>query len=82
MAATTQGAAGFTLDPKYDHYDFPIVPPNPRSGHPGNLTEEQIAQVHQLRLLLEAEGYTRRLDTLTLVWIVLFTARDRAIPGC
>jgi hypothetical protein len=55
------------LDPKYDDYDFPTQAPNPQSGHPGALTEQQIAQVHQFRLMLESEGYTERLDTLTLV---------------
>ncbi|KAK0625254.1 CRAL-TRIO domain-containing protein [Bombardia bombarda] len=43
--------------------------PNPvaQNGHPGHLTQLQQAQVHQLRLLLESEGYTKRLDTLTLL---------------
>lgn len=68
MAATTQAPPGMTLDPKYDDYDFPVVAPDARSGHPGALSEEQIAQVHQFRLMLESEGYTKRLDTLTLVW--------------
>jgi len=31
------------------------------------LTAAQQAQVHQLRLMLEQEGYTKRLDTLTLL---------------
>ncbi len=55
------------LDPKYDNYDFPIISPNNASGHPGHTTPEQDAQVHQLRMTLEAAGYTDRLDTLTLV---------------
>lgn len=55
------------LDLKYDNYDFPTVASEPMSGHPGNLTEIQQAQVHQLRSMLEAEGYKDRLDTLTLV---------------
>ncbi len=55
------------LDPKYDHYDFPTTSPNKQSGHPGHTTPEQNAQVHQLRMKLEADGYTERLDTLTLV---------------
>jgi hypothetical protein len=55
------------LDPKYDDYDYPTTAPVPQNGHPGYLTPQQQAQVHQLRLLLEAEGYTERLDTLTLV---------------
>ncbi|CAK7201885.1 cytosolic factor, phosphatidylinositol/phosphatidylcholine transfer protein [Sporothrix eucalyptigena] len=58
---------GMELDPKYDNYDFPIVSPNDQSGHPGHLTAEQQAQVHQLRLMLEAQSYTKRLDTLTLL---------------
>jgi hypothetical protein len=59
------------LDPKYDDYDYPTTAPVPQNGHPGYLTPQQQAQVHQLRLLLEAEGYTERLDTLTLVWQAL-----------
>ena len=59
--------AGFELDPKYDDYDFPTKAPVAQSGHPGYLTSEQQAQVNQLRLMLETEGYTKRLDTLTLV---------------
>ena len=55
------------LDPKYDHYDYPTTAPTSQSGHPGHTTPEQDAQVHQLRALLEREGFTERLDTLTLV---------------
>lgn len=55
------------LDPKYDHYDFPYEAKDPQNGHAGHLTEAQIAQVHQLRMMLEAEGVTDRLDTLTMV---------------
>ncbi|KEZ43136.1 hypothetical protein SAPIO_CDS5027 [Scedosporium apiospermum] len=55
------------LDPKYDDYDFPTTAPTPAPGHPGHLKPEEQAQVHQLRMLLEAEGYTKRLDTLTLL---------------
>lgn len=58
---------GVTLDPKYDHYDYPTISPNKQSGHPGHTTPEQDAQVHQLRMKLESAGYTERLDTLTLV---------------
>ena len=58
---------GMELDPKYDDYDFPVVAPVFQNGHPGHLTAAQQAQVHQLRLMLEAQGYTKRLDTLTLV---------------
>lgn len=57
------------LDEKYDHYDYPTTAPVARPGHPGHLTKDQEAQVHQLRMLLESEGYTKRLDTLTLVCI-------------
>lgn len=55
------------LDPKYDDYDFPTTAPETQSGHPGHTTKEQDAQVHQLRAMLEQEGYTDRLDTLTLL---------------
>lgn len=55
------------LDPKYDDYDFPTTSLIDEPGHPGHLKPEEQAQVHQLRMLLEAEGYTKRLDTLTLV---------------
>ncbi|KAK3689597.1 CRAL-TRIO domain-containing protein [Podospora appendiculata] len=66
MAATAV-ATPMELDAKYDHYDYPTTSPVAQSGHPGYLTSEQQAQVHQLRLLLESEGYTKRLDTLTLL---------------
>lgn len=56
------------LDPKYDDYDFPTTATETRSGHPGFTTPEQDAQVFQLRVMLEAEGYGPvRLDTLTLL---------------
>ncbi|PMD14030.1 hypothetical protein NA56DRAFT_651256 [Hyaloscypha hepaticicola] len=55
------------LDPKYDHYDYPTTAKNGQSGHPGHTTPEQDAQVYQLRMKLEADGYTERLDTLTLL---------------
>ena len=55
------------LDPKYDHYDFPTTAPEPRSGHPGHTTKEQDAAVFQLRSMLEQEGYTQRLDTLSML---------------
>ncbi|KAK1753093.1 CRAL-TRIO domain-containing protein [Echria macrotheca] len=58
---------GIELDPKYDDYDFPYKAPVEQSGHAGYLTAAQQAQVHQLRLMLEAEGFTKRLDTLTLL---------------
>ncbi|KAH7322780.1 CRAL-TRIO domain-containing protein [Stachybotrys elegans] len=55
------------LDPKYDNYDFPLNAEEGKPGHAGNLTPEQIAQLQQLRMMLEAEGCTERLDTLTLL---------------
>lgn len=55
------------LDPKYDHYDYPTTAPVEAPGHPGHLKPAEVAQVHQLRMLLETEGFTKRLDTLTLV---------------
>src|SRR5689334_12478192 len=67
MAAAAPKPSTLELDPKYDDYDFPTTAPVAQNGHPGFLTPEQQAQVHQLRLLLESEGYTKRLDTLTLV---------------
>ncbi|KAI1612503.1 CRAL-TRIO domain-containing protein [Exophiala viscosa] len=55
------------LDPKYDDYDFPTTAPEARPGHPGHTTKEQDAQVHQLRAMLEQDGYKERLDTLTML---------------
>ncbi|KAL4892117.1 CRAL-TRIO domain-containing protein [Aspergillus ambiguus] len=58
---------------KYDNYDFPTTAPEDKdnkeaqSGHPGHTTPEQDAKVEQLRSELEKEGYTERLDTLTLL---------------
>lgn len=70
------------LDPKYDHYDFPTTSPRKQNGHPGHTTPEQDAQVYQLRMMLEAAGYTERLDTLTLVWIFAVTlCRAEANPS-
>lgn len=69
MAEAKASNNNMELDPKYDDYDFPTVSAVDLPGHPGHLTPEQQAQVHQLRLMLEAEGYTQRLDTLTLVSI-------------
>jgi hypothetical protein len=62
------------LDPVYDHYDYPTVSPNAQSGHPGHTTPQQNAQVFQLRMMLEAEGYKDRLDTLTMVNSLELTA--------
>ncbi|ORY67209.1 phosphatidylinositol-phosphatidylcholine transfer protein [Pseudomassariella vexata] len=66
MADTKQNPT-MELDPKYDDYDFPTTAPEAGEGHPGHLTSQQQAQVSQLRLLLESEGFTQRLDTLTLL---------------
>lgn len=65
--AAKQANPHMELDPKYDHYDFPTTAPTTQSGHPGHTTKEQDAQVHMLRMQLEQEGYTDRLDTLTMV---------------
>ncbi|KAK2802224.1 cytosolic factor, phosphatidylinositol/phosphatidylcholine transfer protein [Emmonsiellopsis sp. PD_5] len=69
MSTTPPTAATnpLTLDPKHDDYDFPTTAPDAQSGHPGHTTPEQDAQVYQLRTMLEQEGYTERLDTLTLL---------------
>lgn len=61
------GNSNMQLDPKYDDYDFPTTSPTPQSGHPGHTTPEQDAAVHQLRMMLEQAGYTKNLDTLTMV---------------
>ncbi|KAI1259612.1 CRAL-TRIO domain-containing protein [Xylariaceae sp. FL1019] len=55
------------LDPKYDHFEFPLTSVEARDGHPGHITEIQQAQVFQLRSQLEAEGFSQHLDTLTLL---------------
>jgi hypothetical protein len=55
------------LDATYDDYDYPVIAPTPQSGHPGYTTEMQEAQVSQLRMMLEQDGYKQNLDTLTLV---------------
>ncbi|KAK4143014.1 CRAL-TRIO domain-containing protein [Dichotomopilus funicola] len=67
MAAPEPSPSPLKLEPKYDDYDFPTTAPTAQSGHAGYLTPEQEAQVFQLRMLLESEGYTERLDTLTLL---------------
>lgn len=61
------GAHELKLDPKYDDYDYPTTAPTAQNGHPGHTTPEQDAQVFQLRSMLEQEGHTKNLDTLTLV---------------
>lgn len=65
--AAAAGQPHQELDPKYDNYDFPTIAPVPQQGHPGYTTKEQDALVHQLRMMLEAEGYHERLDTLTML---------------
>ena len=67
MASKLPEKREFTLDPKYDDYEFPTTAPTPQNGHAGYTTPEQDAQVHQLRSLLEQAGYTKNLDTLTMV---------------
>ncbi|CAI6339002.1 unnamed protein product [Periconia digitata] len=67
MAAPAATGHELKLDPKYDDYDFPTTAPVAQNGHPGHTTPEQDAQVHQLRSMLEAEGYTKNLDTLTML---------------
>ena len=68
MAAV--GTHELKLDPKYDDYDYPTIAPTAQSGHAGHTTPEQDAQVFQLRSILEQEGYTKNLDTLTLVCLL------------
>ncbi|KAI9373711.1 CRAL-TRIO domain-containing protein [Aspergillus egyptiacus] len=65
MATTVQNQTAPAS--KYDDYDFPTTAPEARPGHPGHTTPEQDAKVEQLRSELEQEGYTLRLDTLTLL---------------
>ncbi|KAF8423845.1 putative phosphatidylinositol transporter [Tirmania nivea] len=48
-------------------YDYPAISHNKSPGHPGHTTPEQDAAVVQLRVELEKEGYTERLDTHTLL---------------
>ncbi|KAJ5760819.1 Cellular retinaldehyde binding/alpha-tocopherol transport [Penicillium odoratum] len=54
-------------DPKFDQYDFPTTAPEAQSGHPGHTTPEQDEKVVKLRAELLEEGYTERLDTLSLL---------------
>ncbi len=72
---------GIELDPKYDNYDYPIIAPVVQSGHPGHLTPQQQAQVHQLRMMLEAQGYTKRLDSLTLVRYNMPQSKTLGVTG-
>ncbi|KAG0130814.1 CRAL-TRIO domain-containing protein [Tuber indicum] len=52
---------------KYDHYTFPTTNSESGEGHPGHTTPEQDAKVLELRNGLEKEGYTERLDTLSML---------------
>jgi hypothetical protein len=54
-------------DPKDDDYDYPTTSPEGQSGYPGHTSPEQDAQVFQLRIQLEQEGYKARFDTLCMV---------------
>ncbi|PWW78417.1 hypothetical protein C7212DRAFT_293415 [Tuber magnatum] len=51
----------------YDHYTFPTTNSESGEGHPGHTTPEQDAKVLELRGDLEKEGYTERLDTLSML---------------
>lgn len=64
------------LDQKYDDYDYPTISPTNLPGHPGHVSPQQEAQVHQLRMKLEQDGYTERLDTITLVLIPILHRKD------
>lgn len=55
---------------KYDTYTYPTVSSNASPGHPGHTTPEQDAMVVRLRTELEAEGYSERLDTNSMVRIL------------
>ncbi|KAL4873381.1 hypothetical protein BDV12DRAFT_77499 [Aspergillus spectabilis] len=65
MATTTESQKAPSS--KYDDYDFPTTAPEAQVGHSGHTTPEQDAKIEQLRSELETEGYTERLDTLTLL---------------
>jgi hypothetical protein len=56
-----------SLDSKYDNFTFPATNPESGAGHPGHTTPEQDEKVVQLRKELEEEGYSDRLDTLTML---------------
>lgn len=51
----------------YDHYDYPTVDPDESEGHIGHLTSAQQVKLQELRSALVQEGFTSRLDTLTMV---------------
>ncbi|KAI0973743.1 CRAL-TRIO domain-containing protein [Xylaria arbuscula] len=67
MAAAPPEPRELELHPNYDHFDFPASSIEARTGHPGWLTPDQQAQVHQLRMMLEAENFKGPLDSLTLL---------------
>lgn len=56
----------------YDTYTYPTTSPDSGSGHPGHTTPEQDAKVVQFREELKKEGVTERLDTHTLVCLLLY----------
>lgn len=78
--AATASTSELKLDPKYDQYDFPTISPTAQNGHPGHTTPEQDAQVFQLRTALEQAGYTKNLDTLTLVRLLMLVAPSYTPP--
>ncbi len=56
------------LDPKHDDYDFLDHRTRRSERAPGTSNRAAAGSVsYQLRLMLEAEGFTKRLDTLTLL---------------
>lgn len=55
------------FDTPYNDYDYPSVDPEGGEGYHGHLTSEQEAKLQDLRSALVKEGYTDRLDNLTLV---------------
>jgi len=79
---TDPAPAKLELDAKYDDYDFPITAAAPMNGHAGYLTPMQQAQVHQLRMMLEAQGCKERLDTLTMVRVPAGAARSGRTRKC
>lgn len=55
------------LDSQHDQYGYPTADPEACEGHIGHLTSAQQTKLQDLRSALVDEGYTTRLDTLTLV---------------
>lgn len=61
-------AAAAAATPEYHYPTVAVVDDADKDkGYPGHVTPEQEAQLFQLRSMLEAEGYTKRLDTLTML---------------